>query len=489
MILRKNIAFCCAAAIALTMATAAPIVHADAAKARSSDKATNEIASEIDRFLLPYFKPDEPGAAVIVTRDGKPIFRKAYGLADMEKKTRLAPEDVMRIASMTKQFTAAAIMLLAEQGKLKLDDDFTAHLPDYPKQKNKITIDQLLTHTSGIPGYTELPSFERNREREFTVQGMIDTFKNEPLLFTPGTKMRYSNSGYFLLGTIIERHSKMSYADYMAQNIFEPLGMNDTAYEGHERSGRKRVNGYKGSDKIELAAASSNTQPYAAGALVSSVDDLAKWDAAIADGKLLSAESWRKLFEPSNVATGNTSKVARGWFATDIRGSDARSHSGGIQGFMSDGVRLPKEKIYAAILFNTESPRVNPTILNQRIAAIAIGKPYGFAGVKTAFYLRGTMNKWALTHQMKSRGANEFIAEAELTKGEYEFKFGSKDWAKVDFGGGPPESRASVGSETQMSLMGANVKLTIAEKGRYRFVLNTADALWPKLQIEKVGKV
>ena len=302
MILRKNIAYCCVAAIALTMAAAAPIAHADAAAAKGSDKATNEIANEIDRFLLPYFKPDEPGAAVIVTRNGKPIFRKAYGLADMEKKTLLAPEDVMRIASMTKQFTATAIMLLAEQGKLKLDDDFTMHLPDYPKQKNKITIDQLLTHTSGIPGYTELPSFERNREKEFTVQGMIDTFKNEPLLFTPGTKMRYSNSGYFLLGTIIEHHSKMSYADYMAKNIFEPLGMNDTAYEGHERSGKTRINGYRGGIKIELAAALSNTQPYAAGALVSSVDDLAKWDAAIADGKLLSAESWRKLFEPSNVA-------------------------------------------------------------------------------------------------------------------------------------------------------------------------------------------
>ncbi len=489
MILRREIVYCSAAIVALTLASAAPVAHADAAAAAGSDKSTSNIANEIDRFLSPLFKPDEPGATVIVTRDGTPIFRKAYGLADMETKTPLVPTDVMRIASMTKQFTAAAIMLLAEQGKLKLDDDFTMHLPDYPKQKNKITIDQLLTHTSGIPSYTELPSFERNREKEFTVQGMIDTFKNEPLLFTPGTKMRYSNSGYFLLGTIIERHSKMSYADYMAKHIFEPLGMNDTAYEGHERSGRKRVNGYKGGDKIELAAALSNTQPYAAGALVSSVDDLAKWDAAIADGKLLKAESWRKLFEPSNVATGNASKVARGWFATDISGSDARSHSGGIQGFMSDGVRLPKEKIYAAILFNTESPRVNPSILNQRIAAIAIGKPYGFTGVETAFYLRGTMNKWALTQQMKSRGANEFIAEAELTKGEHEFKFGSKDWAKVDFGGGSPESRASVGQAMPMSLMGTNVKLTIGEKGRYRFVLNTADALWPKLRIEKVGKV
>jgi D-alanyl-D-alanine carboxypeptidase len=482
MILGKNAIRCGKFAIALAM-FASPFIHAD------TTAVTGEIANEIDRFLSPYFNPGEPGATVIVTRDGKPIFRKAYGMADMEKKTPMQPEMVMRIASMTKQFTAVAIMTLVDQGKLKLDDDFTLHLPDYPKQKKKITIDNLLTHTSGIPGYTELASFEKNRAKEFSVAQMIDTFKNEPLTFAPGSKMRYSNSGYFLLGSIIERHSGMSYAGYMAKNIFEPLGMKDTAYEGQERGGKKRVNGYKGGRKIELAPPLSNTQPYAAGSLVSTVDDLAKWDAAIAESKLLKPESWKNLFAPIDVPTGNAMKVARGWFATDIQGTPARWHSGGIQGFMSDGIRLPDEKIYSAILFNTESPRVNPTILNQRIAAIAIGKPYGFAGVDTPFYLRGTMNKWGTTHRMKARGTNEFVTEAALTKGDHEFKFGSKDWAKVDFGGGPPESRASVGQEMSMSLLGANVKLAIAEKARYRFVLNTADALWPKLRVEKVGSV
>jgi CubicO group peptidase (beta-lactamase class C family) len=465
---------------------------ADASKTTIKTATETTIAAEIDRFLSPYFNPDEPGATVIVTRDGKPIFRKAYGLADMEKKTRLEPEMVMRIASMTKQFTAVAIMTLVDQGKLKLDDDIALHLPDYPKQKKKITIDNLLTHTSGIPGYTELPSFEKNRDKEFSVAQMVDTFQNEPLLFAPGSKMRYSNSGYFLLGTIIERHSGMSYADYMAKNVFEPLGMKDTAYEGQERSGKKRVNGYKSSGykggiKIEFAAPLSNTQPYAAGSLVSTVDDLAKWDAAIAEGKLLKPESWQKLFEPINVLTGNAMKVARGWFATDIQGAPARWHSGGIQGFMSDGIRLPNEKVYAAMLVNTESPRVNPTILNQRIAAIVIGKPYGFAGIDTPFYLRGTMNEWGTTHRVRARGANEFVVEVDLKQGDHEFKFGSEDWAKVDFGGGPPDSRVNVGQEMPMSLTGANVKLTITEKARYRFVLNTADALWPKLRVEKKG--
>jgi D-alanyl-D-alanine carboxypeptidase len=392
MILRKSSFHFGVLVVALATAAVVPVAHAGAENAKNNvavaseiaTKSTTDIAAEIDRFLSPYFNPDEPGATVIVTRDGKPIFRKAYGMADMEKKTRLEPEMMMRIASMTKQFTAVAIMTLVDQGKLKLDDDFTLHLSDYPKQKKKITIDNLLTHTSGIPGYTELPSFEQNRDKEFSVARMVDTFKNEPLLFAPGSKMRYSNSGYFLLGTIIERQSGMSYADYMAKNIFEPLGMKDTAYEGQERNGKKRVNGYKGGIKIELAAPLSNTQPYAAGSLVS----------------LLKPASWQKLFEPINVPTGNAMKVARGWFAADIQGAPARWHSGGIQGFMSDGIRLPNEKIYAAILVNTESPRVSPTILNQRIAAIVIGKPYGFAGVDTPFYLRGTMNNWGTSHRM-----------------------------------------------------------------------------------------
>jgi D-alanyl-D-alanine carboxypeptidase len=456
--------------------------RADAANGRSDDA----IAAEIDDFLSPYFSPNEPGAAVIVTRDGKPIFRKAYGLADMETKTPMQPERVFRIASMTKQFTAVAVMILVEDGKLKLDDDFTRHLPDYPKPKKKITIDQLLTHTSGIVGYTEIDGFNANRAKDLTVAQIIDSFKDKPLTFTPGTRMRYNNSGYVLLGAIIERHSGMRYADFVAQRIFEPLGMKDTAYEGSERSGNKRVNGYRGGINITLADPISSTQPYAAGALVSTVDDLATWDAAIAGGKLLKPASWQKLFEPIQVPTGNAAKVARGWFATDVRGSQARWHSGGILGFMSDGIRLPNEKIYTAMLVNTESPRVSPTVLNQRVAGIVIGKPYGFAGADTPFYLRGTMNKWGTTQRMQRRGANEFATVVTLNKGEYEFKFGSKDWSAVDFGGGPPESRVTLGQAMPMSITGANVKFTAAERARYRFTLNTTNAVWPEVRVEKV---
>jgi D-alanyl-D-alanine carboxypeptidase len=212
------------------------------APTRADDAA---VAADIDRFLSTYLRADEPGATVIVTRDGKPIFRKAYGIADMKTKAPLQPNMVMRIASMTKQFTAVAIMMLVEQGKLKLDDDFTLHVPDYPRPQQTVTVDQLLTHTSGIPGYTELPNFKRDAGKHMNVAQMLNRVKNLPLEFAPGSKMRYNNSAYYLLGAIIEQKSGMSYADFMAKNIFMPLGMNDTAYEGSERSARKRVAGYE----------------------------------------------------------------------------------------------------------------------------------------------------------------------------------------------------------------------------------------------------
>lgn len=445
-------------------------------------------ALEIERFLAPYFSDDAPGATVIVTRDGKPVFRKAYGLANVEEKTPMQPDMVLRIGSITKQFTAVAIMLLADQGKLRVDDDITKHLPDYPKPTKKITIDHLLTHTSGIPSYTAFPDFLDNQAKDYTVNEMIDRFKNKPLEFPPGTKMRYSNSGYYLLGAIIERHSGMRYADFMAKNIFEPLGMKDTALEGSERSGKKLIPGYVGRDKIDHARPLSASQPYAAGSIVSTVDDLAMWDAAIAEGKLLKAESWKKLFTPIAVPTGNASKVARGWFTTDVRGRDARWHSGGIDGFMSNGIRLPREKIYVAILVNTGSPRVDPTMLSNHLVAFILGKPYSFAGAETPFYLRGSMNKWGATQQMRARSANkrEFVTELTLPAGEHEFKFGSKDWSVVDFGSNGQRPQAEVGVEMGLFAFGANLKLNVKEKGRYRFVLNASDALLPTARIEKI---
>ena len=162
---------------------------------------------------------------MIVTQDGKPILRKAYGLANLETKAEMTAEMVLRLGSITKQYTAVGIMILVDQGKLTIYDEITKYLPDYPTQGKKITIENLLTHTSGIKGYTSMPAFRSIMHTDMTVAAMIDFFKNEPFEIEPGTRYTYSNSGYFLLGAIIEKISGKSYADFVAQQIFEPLGM------------------------------------------------------------------------------------------------------------------------------------------------------------------------------------------------------------------------------------------------------------------------
>ena len=344
------------------------LVHAQ--DAANTDAA---LAKSIEATLAPHFKADEPGATVIVTRDGRPIYRGAFGLADVEKKTPLKPDDVLRIGSLTKQFTAVAILMLADQGKLSVADPITKYLSDYPKTGDAVTIEHLLTHTSGVPSYTASPDYESSMSKAVTVNEMIARFKDQPLQFAPGSKWDYSNSGYFLLGAIIERVSGMSYADFVAKNIFEPLGMKDSAYEGYERSSKKRVEGYANSTRV--APPLHMSQPYAAGSLLSSVDDLAKWDAAITAGKLLKPETWKRAFTAYTLIDGSKTVYGYGWGVRKLQGQDALAHSGGINGFVSYGVRLPESKVYAAMLFN-RGGGASTTYLTDKIAAIAMGKPY-----------------------------------------------------------------------------------------------------------------
>lgn len=356
---------CAAALLALsTTATAQDAANLDAI-----------LAKNIDAALAPHFKSDEPGAAVIVTKNGKTIYRNAFGLAHLEKKTPLKPDDVLRIGSVTKQFTAVSILLLADQGKLTLSDPITKHLTDYPKTGDSITIEHLLTHTSGVTSYTDMPEYLGNMEKKLAVNDIIARFKDLPLKFAPGTRWEYSNSGYFLLGAIIERASGMRYAEFVAKHIFVPLNMQDSAYEGFERSTKRRVEGY--SDRAKVAAAIDMSQPYAAGSLVSTVDDLAKWDAAINAGKLLKPTIWKQAFSPYTLTNGSKTSYGYGWQVRKLQGSDALAHSGGINGFVSMGIHVPEPKIYVAMLSNRSGGGgATPTFLAEKIAAIAMGKPY-----------------------------------------------------------------------------------------------------------------
>ena len=249
---------------------------------RGRSVAHAQTAPAIDQLFRAAAKPNEPGLAVIVVRKGEILHRAAYGMANVELGVALQPDHVLRIGSVTKQFTSAAIMMLAEEGKLAVTDPITKFLPDYPTQGKTITVEHLLTHTSGIQSYTDMPKWRNMFRQDMSLTELIDLFKNEPMQFEPGARWRYNNSGYILLGAIIEKVSGKKYADFVQERIFTPLGMKDTRYDVTEQVIPRRAAGYvKTGERIVNAPYLSMTQPYAAGSLISTVDDLSKWDAAI----------------------------------------------------------------------------------------------------------------------------------------------------------------------------------------------------------------
>lgn len=330
----------------------------------------------LDQIAKAYYRADQPGATVIVVKDGKVLLRGAYGVANLSTKEALQADHVMRLGSITKQFTAVAILQLIEAGKMALNDPVSKFFPDYPASGKRITIEHLLTHTSGIPSYTGKPGFMAKSMTDMSVSEMVDSFKNDALEFEPGTAYKYNNSGYFLLGAIIEKVSGDTYANYVAKHIFTPLGMNNTAHEGHERSQQARAQGYSQLGEVfDPSMKISMTQPYAAGSIASTVDDLAKWDAAITAGKLLTADSWQRAFTSYKLKNGQDINYAYGWGVGQFEGQTMLSHGGGIPGFSTYALRLPKDKVFVAVLHNADRGLPQPEMIAMRLASAAIGKP------------------------------------------------------------------------------------------------------------------
>lgn len=338
-------------------------------------KVVSNLSAQLDQIAKRYYVSTQPGATVIVQKDGKTLVSGGYGLASVATNEKLTPDHVMRLGSITKQFTAVAIMQLVEQGKISLSDPISKYLDAYPESGKKVTVEHLLTHTSGIPSYTGKPGFIATVALDKTVNEMVDSFKNDALEFEPGSQWKYNNSGYFLLGAIIEKVSGMSYAKYVESALFIPLGMQDTAYENAERRKQLRAQGhspragqFQASDKISM------TIPYAAGALVSNVRDLATWDAAINAGKILKPETWRRVFTPYKLNDGQTTTYGYGWNIGQLDGKPLYAHGGGIPGFSTYALSLPAEKLFVAVLTNADSGLVSSEMVATRLASAAIGK-------------------------------------------------------------------------------------------------------------------
>jgi CubicO group peptidase (beta-lactamase class C family) len=366
---------CHAIAVAVLFVATATPTPARAAPGNGSTAtpaaAAPDLAAQLDALVTPHFSAHQPGAAVLVKKGDQVLLRKAYGLADVKRKLPLTPDHVFRIGSVTKQFTAAAILMLADAGKLALSDDVRKYVPAYPAKAAPVTLAHLLTHTGGVPNYTDQEAFRKLVAKDASHDELLATFKELPLEFTPGDRWRYSNSGYYLLGMVIEKVTGKPYAQFVAERLFQPLGMSHTAYGdtpgmpvGYQRAG----------GEFDPAAPLSMKVPFAAGALVSTVDDLGRWDRAIRDGKLLKPASWAQSFTAAPLNHG-PAHYGFGWAVGELQGRRMVSHGGGIPGFNSAIVRLPEDGVVVVVLCNSLPAPVFPEELALQLAAAAIGKP------------------------------------------------------------------------------------------------------------------
>ncbi len=331
--------------------------------------------SEIDAIVEAQFEQPGPGAAIAVVKDGALLHCKGYGLANIELGVAIQPNTVFRLASITKQFTATAIMLLEQHGKLNVNDALTDYLPDYPTGGHDIRLYHLLTHTSGIKSYTSIESFFGNLSaKDLSPQQLADVFKNEPFDFAPGAEYRYNNSGYALLGMIIEQVTGTSYADAIHELIFKPCGMEHSYYLSNEPIIPHRASGYvrSGAD-LQNAAYLSMTSPYAAGALGSTVNDLVRWDRALADSLLLNQATLERMYTPFTLNDGKAIDYGFGWSLATYNGHRIAHHGGGIFGFSTYIARFPDDRATVIILSNLSGTDVEQIV--RKISRLLLGLP------------------------------------------------------------------------------------------------------------------
>jgi CubicO group peptidase (beta-lactamase class C family) len=317
-------------------------------------------ASWIDDFVTNFAKQDRFSGSVLIAKDGKVLISKGYGLADVKQATPNTPQKVFRIGSMTKQFTAMAILLLQQQGKLNVKDLVCQLLPDCPETWQPITIRQLLNHTSGIPDFVAFPTHAAFKQKPRTPVELIAEFRDRPLDFVPGRQWAYSNSGYVVLGYLIEQLSGQPYCEFVGQHIFQPLQMTQSGCDSDALTRQDRVQGYAAPNT--LAGDIDMSVPYAAGGLYSTVEDLFLWDQSLYTTQLIPQALVDEMFRPSMPipdAIGISGGYGYGWIIGEHVKHHVVWHRGGIEGFRSEIDRYLNDRITIIVLSNREDAAID----------------------------------------------------------------------------------------------------------------------------------
>jgi CubicO group peptidase (beta-lactamase class C family) len=353
------------------------------------------------------------GMSIGVVRGRDTIVLRGYGKADLELDVPTPDRAVYEIGSVTKQFTAAAILQLAEQHKLSLDDEITKYFPTYPVHGYHLTVRRLLDHTSGIRGYTEIPAFGKIMARSLPRDSVVAMFSATPFDFAPGEAMAYSNSAYFLLGLIVEKVSGQSYERYLQEHLFEPAGMRDSRYCSTSAVVPRRAHGYDvDNDTLRLAAYIDMVWPYAAGAICSTVGDLIAWTQALHGGRLFSAASYHEMITPGKLNDGTVIRYAKGLSLDSVDGHRRISHGGGIPGFQTELSYFPDDSLIVVVLVNTAGG-ANPEVLSRSIVDVTLG-----AQSRPSVAFHGRLQDYVGTYAGVARGGKQVVHVAVDSTGK-----------------------------------------------------------------------
>jgi D-alanyl-D-alanine carboxypeptidase len=338
-----------------------------------------------------------PGTSVAVVRRGEVVLAKGYGQANVELSVPATEDTVYQLASVTKTFTATAIMLLVQEGKLTLDDKVTKHLSDLPNAWDPVTVRHLLNHTSGIKSYTSVKNFFKTVRKDYAQREILGLVAKEPLEFAPGEKWNYSNSGYFLLGMLIEKVTGKTYGEFLDERIFRPLRMTHTRINDLHAIIPNRAQGYTWNGKeLRNGEYTSPSQPFSAGMLVSSVSDMLKWDAALDSESLITKTILERMWTTTPLGKGEPAGYGFGWQVGKVNGHRRVSHGGGIPGFSTDISRFVDDKLTVIVLANSDqgnagilaqglARRIQPNLAKAPEAPIADTDPKTSERLKNAF--------------------------------------------------------------------------------------------------------
>ena len=345
-----------------------PVGQATAGAPSDRDGLVQRIDSLVDAFRVAHHVP---GASIGVVRGSDTLELKGFGLANVEDSVPATAATVYRVGSITKQFTAAAILQLVEQGKVQLDAPVSTYLPKFPRDDGRLTIRQLLTHTSGLPNYTELPEFADLRRTDLADGQLVALFGGRPLDFPPGTRWHYSNSGYYTLGLVLQQLGGVPYAVYLDQTILKPLGLEHTLYCSVEPLVPHRAAGYSVSgDQIVNASYLSMHLPGAAGALCSTVGDLLRWQRSLVGGRVVRPATYHDMTTPAVLRDGTHPTYGFALGVYTLHGHAAVEHSGGINGFSADLAYYPADSLSVVVLMNSDAG--DASLLARRVAELVI---------------------------------------------------------------------------------------------------------------------